>query len=199
MLQLSTGEYGFPNEIADDPLLHLILARSDDFDNAEERRLFYVVLTKARHRVYLLAEGGLPSLFAIELCWGKYNVKVFGRKPKKDVKCPDCKTGYLIMCQNSKSGKCFFDCSHYPYCEYSQPACPACGIGLVQQAGRVSKCKDCGEIVLRPECEIGWLHELEGPYGLFYGCSKFPGCHFSMNSRDYHNQLEDWQCELVYR
>ena len=48
VLGLCSGKYGFPTEIADDPLLDLVLAAPEGHPNAEERRLFYVAITRAR-------------------------------------------------------------------------------------------------------------------------------------------------------
>ena len=74
------GKHGFPSEITDDPLLDLVLAAPEAHPNAEERRLLYVAITRARRQVYLLAEGGPPSSFARELLHGRYEVNVFGRQ-----------------------------------------------------------------------------------------------------------------------
>ena len=43
----TTGTYGFPSDIAGDPVLHLAMPSPDTFTHAEERRLFYVALTRA--------------------------------------------------------------------------------------------------------------------------------------------------------
>ena len=48
---LSTGTYGFPSAIADDPVLDLAMPAPEAFPRAEERRLFYVALTRARRAV----------------------------------------------------------------------------------------------------------------------------------------------------
>jgi len=56
VLDLLGGRYGFPSEIADDPVLSLVLAEAETYPNAEERRLFYVALTRARVGVYLLTD-----------------------------------------------------------------------------------------------------------------------------------------------
>ncbi len=63
VLDLCSGKYGFPAEIADDPLLDLVLAAPEGHPNAEERRLFYVAITRAKLGVFLLADGGAPSVF----------------------------------------------------------------------------------------------------------------------------------------
>lgn len=44
---VSSGTFGFPSEVVDDPVLSLAMAEADPFPHAEERRLFYVALTRA--------------------------------------------------------------------------------------------------------------------------------------------------------
>ena len=68
---LSGGTYGFPAEIADDPILDLVLPANERFEHAEERRLFYVALTRAKEHVYLIADRERPSVFAEELTEGR--------------------------------------------------------------------------------------------------------------------------------
>jgi DNA helicase-4 len=46
LLGLTSGRHGFPSEVADDPVLGLVLADGEPFAFAEERRLFYVALTR---------------------------------------------------------------------------------------------------------------------------------------------------------
>jgi len=67
VLNLSAGRFGFPSEITDDPLLQLVMPEPELFPNAEERRLFYVAMTRARHRVYLVGSSYAPSVFLREL------------------------------------------------------------------------------------------------------------------------------------
>jgi len=57
----------FPSEKTDDPLLHLVMPAAEAFEHAEERRLLYVALTRARHRVYLVGSRESPSCFLNEL------------------------------------------------------------------------------------------------------------------------------------
>ena len=113
VLGLCAGKHGFPVEIVDDPLLDLVMAGPEAHPNAEERRLLYVALTRARRQVFLLAEGGPPSAFVTELIDGGYDITVFGRLPEGDVPCPQCKEGCLERRENARGGSIFYGCSNW--------------------------------------------------------------------------------------
>lgn len=81
---LTADEFGFPSEIEDDPLLGLVLARPDSYPHAEERRLFYVALTRARHQVHLIADRKHPSSFVLELLGREYDVTHIGRDAQNE-------------------------------------------------------------------------------------------------------------------
>ena len=133
VLGLCAGKYGFPVEMADDPLLDLVMAAPEEHANAEERRLLYVALTRARRQVFLLAEGGPPSAFARELIDGGYDITVFGRPPEGDVPCPQCREGILEPRENARDRSIFYGCTNWPYCEHTERPCPKCGTGLPGQ------------------------------------------------------------------
>ena len=120
VLGLRAGKYGFPTEIADDPLIDLVLPAAETHPHAEERRLFHVAMTRARRAVYLLAERGAPSSFVQELIDGSYDISVFGRRPEHDVSCPQCVTGLLVRRENPRDGSTFYGCSNWPYCNHTQ-------------------------------------------------------------------------------
>lgn len=67
LLDLDAGVFGFPSEMADDPILNNLLHEGETYENAEERRLFYVALTRARHQVYLLHNPYNQSKFLKEI------------------------------------------------------------------------------------------------------------------------------------
>ncbi len=67
ILRAARGRMGFPSEIIDDSLLDLVLPEPEKFEHAEERRLFYVALTRARHSVTILVDRDAPSVFATEI------------------------------------------------------------------------------------------------------------------------------------
>ena len=120
VLGLCSGRHGFPAEIADDPLLDLVLAAPDEHPNAEERRLLYVAMTRARRQVFLLADGGPPSPFVRELIEATPGAAVFGRSPEKDAPCPRCVEGRLVRRENARSRSVFYGCSNWPYCGYTR-------------------------------------------------------------------------------
>ena len=127
VLGLRSGRHGFPAEIADDPLLDLVLSAPDEHPNAEERRLLYVAMTRARRQVFLLADGGPPSPFVRELIRGSRGVSVFGRSPEEEAPCPRCVEGRLTRRENARNRSVFYGCTNWPYCRHTQPACPARG------------------------------------------------------------------------
>src|SRR5690606_28050830 len=55
VLGAESGRFGFPSEIVDDPILDLVLPEPEKFHHAEERRVFYVALTRARYTVTIIA------------------------------------------------------------------------------------------------------------------------------------------------
>ena len=182
VLNLCSGKYGFPAEIADDPLLDLVLAASEGYPHAEERRLLYVAITRARRGVYLLADSGSPSPFVKELLHDDdYDVTAFGRLTERDVACPTCVDGRLVRRQNTQNRSVFYGCSHYPYCEHTQSSCPHCGTGLPIEANGIFSCRDCDQTIEEcPSCD-GWLRTRRGKYGPFLGCSNWPNCDYTRN------------------
>ena len=101
---------GFPSRIEDSSLVELLLEGSDDFPFAEERRLFYVALTRAKVKAYLLVRDGKESVFVQELL-NKYNDEL-----KRELfTCPLCggrlrkiegKNGPFLGCTNYKDLGC---------------------------------------------------------------------------------------------
>ena len=61
------GAYGFPSEIEDDAVLDVVRSDLETYPHAEERRLFYVALTRAKRRAYVLEGPGPRSIFVDEL------------------------------------------------------------------------------------------------------------------------------------
>ena len=67
MISLENKEWGFPNKIKDEKILKYILPKKEKCKYSEERRLFYVGITRTKNEVYLLANKKNPSIFVREL------------------------------------------------------------------------------------------------------------------------------------
>lgn len=66
ILQCNKDTYGFPSLISDDPVLDYVLTKSDQYPYGEERRLFYVAITRAKVKTYVLYDRRFPSVFVDE-------------------------------------------------------------------------------------------------------------------------------------
>lgn len=123
VLNMANSLLGFPNKMSDDPVLSLVLTEPDEYDYAEERRLFYVALTRTKNSVYLITPDQNPSVFVEELLQihNISNVLIAenGNSRNKPI-CPRCKIGYLKVKTNSYDGSKFLNCSKFPDCRYTQ-------------------------------------------------------------------------------
>ncbi len=66
LLQCNKDTYGFPSLVSDDPVLNYVLTKSDRFPYGEERRLFYVAITRAKMKTLVLYDERFPSVFVDE-------------------------------------------------------------------------------------------------------------------------------------
>lgn len=124
LARLSAGTYGFPSTIADDAVLDLVMADPDDFPHSEERRLFYVGLTRARREVALITRPVSMSPFVVELiARGDVRVDDAGVSHRPVHVCPRCVEGVLVT-RNGPYGT-FYSCSRFPACTHKQPSLPA--------------------------------------------------------------------------
>ena len=131
LINLKNWRAGFPNKMVDDPVLNFVKMNGDSFSYAEERRLFYVALTRTKNNVYLLAPYFKSSVFIQEL-ENDVNVELLNLEnnnletlkniekngeryaiPTK-LKCPVCKTGIVLLESFWNNGKLnrVLKCSH---------------------------------------------------------------------------------------
>ncbi len=67
VLNLSDELLGFPNKMEDDKIVNLCFKNKDSYLYAEERRLFYVALTRSKNNVYLMTNKDKESIFVKEI------------------------------------------------------------------------------------------------------------------------------------
>jgi len=113
---LVSGKWGFPSIIPNDPVLRLAMPAAEEFPKAEERRLFYVALTRARRSVLLVTIDKRESRFVMELIrdHGVVRTNAIG-EVLPSIVCPRCGRGFMIE-RTSKRGP-FLGCRRYPRCK----------------------------------------------------------------------------------
>ncbi|MBU1566856.1 MAG: UvrD-helicase domain-containing protein [Proteobacteria bacterium] len=183
VVDVNDGRYGFPSKIADDPLLELVLPQAESHEHAEERRLFYVAVTRAKHHSYILFDIEKPSEFIQEIregSGGKYvfnEISTEGTKsaPPDLGKCSSCGTGKIVM-RVMPDGSFFFGCGNYPFCKHTPRTCDQCSKYPMIKNGNIYKClsADCGNIAKAcRQCKDGIMVKRSGKFGLFLGCSNY--------------------------
>lgn len=163
IINADDSKLGFPNKIEDDVLLNLVLASRNGFLYAEERRLWYVALTRTKSYTYVLVNRNQPSEFVQEIS-NKCMVlnPTFVEEVNNSILCPKCKSGKLVIRNNPRNNNQFYGCTNYPYCKYTND-----DVRAVKKGKRCPYCND-------------FLIYKKGPYGSFWGCSSYSktGCRY---------------------
>lgn len=115
--KLTSETLGFPSRIIDDPVLQLAMPSGDDYAYAEERRLFYVALTRAKNNVTLITVARKESNFVTELL-RDHHLTVLNADGSEnfDELCPTCGAGFLTLRKGPYGS--FMGCSTYPKCKH---------------------------------------------------------------------------------
>jgi len=163
ILNLKNHLLGFPNKMADDPILSLLLSDDEEYRFAEERRLFYVALTRTKNNVVLLIPSDI-SLFAEELLTDNNYSLSSTDGTLNTTNCPYCKTGKLVIKQKALNNTQFLGCSHYPNCN--------------QTFNNIEILKNS---MLCHDCKSGFMIEKHGKFGAFLGCTNYPKCTKTIN------------------
>lgn len=182
--------YGFPSKVDDDPVLNLVVSFDTSYNYAEERRLFYVALTRTKNRVFIVTPDMRPSEFIKELLSEPQNypnvtlhgeLKVDLKAPKK-IKdcCPIC--GYPLQFRwNKNYGLKLWICSN------DQEIC-----------GFMTNDKRGGELSIHKcdWCRDGYLVVKQSKYdGYFLGCTNYKpdrtGCGRMLSAGQYEYWLNN--------
>ena len=92
ILGLTDGSGGFPDIWLEDRIFQVIKKANHDLLLEEERRLFYVAITRAREKLFLITEKGNESGFLKEIP-DAYTVKTglpLRSVVEKVITCPSC-------------------------------------------------------------------------------------------------------------
>ena len=176
--------YGFPSKIEDDPVLSFVIKGDRSIDYAEERRLFYVAMTRTKNRVFMVAPEQNPSEFLVEIkkeyknivLEGDWNENYAYGTAKKT--CPLC--GYPLQLKYKPAyGLRLYICTNEP---------EVCGFMTNElQGGKmaIQKCEKCrdGYLVVKPGKSAGY----------FLGCTNYKpngtGCDKTLSKQNYYDMM----------
>lgn len=176
--------YGFPSKIEDDPVLVFVIRGDRSMDYAEERRLFYVAMTRTKNRVFFIAPEQNPSEFLLELkrdyknvvLHGDWNEEEASGRPKKA--CPLC--GYPMQLKYKKAyGLRLYICTNEP------EVCSFMTNDLRGDKLSIQKCDKCrdGYLVVKQRRDSGF----------FLGCTNYKpngtGCNKAINKKTFYDQM----------
>ena len=117
--RMTSETLGFPSGVADDPVLQLAMPGGDGYEYAEERRLFYVALTRARSTVTLVTVAHKESPFITELVKEhQIGLRKLDGSVSSEELCPKCDKGFMVQ-RKGKFGL-FMGCSAFPKCKHTQ-------------------------------------------------------------------------------
>lgn len=164
ILNGSEGKFGFPSQIEDDPIMKLVTVEDRSIAFAEERRLFYVALTRTKNRTYILTPENKPSRFVVELV-EKYKMPVDKKLHYKEYSgngiqlfCPVCKSP-LKKEYNQNYGLTLYMCTNEP---------EVCGFmsNRGDYLGDIHKCGRCrkGYMIVKQNSKTGQY---------FFGCTNW--------------------------
>lgn len=123
LLNCNGGTIGFPSQISDSPVLKYVLSEPDAYAFSEERRVFYVGITRAKKHTWVLYDMNNPSPFVKEFVKTlEPKVKPGADIPEAEL-CPKCHCGRIKVIKKgvAVNGNPYttFACSNEKYgCDY---------------------------------------------------------------------------------
>lgn len=179
LLGLDSGDNGFPSNISDDSVMRMVLSEPETYAHAEERRLFYVAVTRARSTVFLIAARNNPSPFVYDDLLTepiRSFVEVRGEEGERHL-CPKCQ-GLTIRQVTGVNGS-FWACSNFPLCDGKLPD-RVVTMRSRPRSGQPRSTPTGAEAC--PQCGVGHLVPMKGKFGRFLGCSNWSrdgGCTYT--------------------
>ncbi len=148
VLASSPYRFEFPCDAIDHPILSALLPKGERYPLAEERRIWYVALTRAKKATIVLSTPSGTSPFVEEMTVSRH---------VEDFLCPTCHRPLVSAHVGDKE---ILRCPNYPYCDYV--------LHRPELAYREKKCPRCGDyLVKRVSQKTG---------DPFLGCNRYPRC-----------------------
>ncbi len=95
LLNCNGGMFGFPSQISDSPVLKYVLSEPDSYAFSEERRVFYVGITRAKKHTWVLYDMKNPSPFVKEFVNSlESEAQSVTGIPESEL-CPKCRCGLI--------------------------------------------------------------------------------------------------------
>ena len=123
LLNCNGGTIGFPSQISDSPVLKYVLSEPDAYAFSEERRIFYVGITRAKKQTWVLYDSCNPSPFIKEFVNAPLSYSEAGSGIPESERCPKCKCGHIKVSKRgvAVNGNPYtvYTCSNEKYgCDY---------------------------------------------------------------------------------
>jgi DNA helicase-4 len=137
ILDIKGGRYGFPGSIENDPLMAYVIPGAEDIEYAEERRVMYVAMTRARDKVCFVCVRDQPSEFLQEISRHRVVHLAGGAKDQEftEFSCPECRSGRLFLKFPNRSEGYGWRCEFSPNCDGKAKICPLCKSAPISASG----------------------------------------------------------------
>ena len=125
LLNCNGGTMGFPSQISDSPVLKYVLSEPDGYAFGEERRVFYVGVTRAKKHTWVLYDINKPSAFVKEFVRSLEPETESGAGIPESELCPKCRCGRIKVAKKgvAVNGNPYtvYICSNEKYgCDYME-------------------------------------------------------------------------------
>lgn len=103
LLNCNGGTLGFPSQISDPPVLKYVLSEPDAYPFSEERRIFYVGITRAKKHTWVLYDVNNPSPFVKEFIQLSESTTESETEIPEMELCPKCRCGRIRVVKRGRA------------------------------------------------------------------------------------------------